>query len=487
MASAALSDFEPVMGLEVHCQLKTASKAFCSCPTRFGDAPNTNTCPTCLGLPGALPVFNERALELAVLMGLATGCTIRERSVFARKNYFYADLPKGYQISQYDQPLAERGQVVIEVPGGSSKVVGLTRIHLEEDAGKSLHEASATTTFVDFNRSGVPLVEIVSEPDFRSTDEVHAYLVAIRRLVRYLGVSDGNMEQGSLRCDVNVSVRQRGAAALGTKVELKNLNSFRSVVHAIDHEVERQAAILREGGTVLHGTRLWDEAEQVTRPMRRKEMAHDYRYFPDPDLLVLEASQAFVERMRGSLPELPAAKRRRFESELGLPAYDAEVLTSSRALAAYFEDVLALSPDAKQASNWVLGEVLRDLKERNQDLEGEPRFPMPPERLADLLRLVADGTLSLQAAKRVFETVASTERSVEEVADELGLRQVSDESAVGDAVREVLEQHAAAVADYRAGNPKTFGFLVGQVMRVTKGQANPQVANRILRRLLDER
>lgn len=478
----ALADFEPVIGLEVHCQLRTASKAFCACPTRFGDAPNTNTCPTCLGLPGALPVFNERAVELSLRIALATGCSIRRRSIFARKNYFYPDLPKGYQISQYDEPLAEHGRVDLEMPDGRPLAVSLTRIHVEEDAGKSMHEASPTTSYVDFNRSGVPLVEIVSGPDLRAAAEAHAYLVVLRQLVRYLAVSDGNMEQGSLRCDCNISLRPRGQERLGTKVELKNLNSFRSVVKAIEHEIDRQAAILRRGEAVEHGTRLWDEAKLVTRPMRRKELAHDYRYFPDPDLLPLDVSPELVERVRGELPELPATRRRRFVAALGLPAYDAGVLTASRAVADYFERVTAASGDAKQASNWVLGEILRELKERNVDLEADDiAFPVAPGTLAGLMTLVSTGEVSISAAKTAFASMAWTSRSAEAVVDELGLRQVSDEALLREAVSRIIAANPKARADWASGNARTFGFLVGQVMKETKGKGNPALVNRLLR------
>ena len=373
------------------------------------------------------------------------------------------------------------------LPSGEVRSVSITRIHLEEDAGKSMHEASETTSFVDFNRSGVPLAEVVSGPDFRSPDEAHAYLSTLRQLVRYLGVSDGNMEQGSLRCDCNISVRRRGAPELGTKVELKNLNSFRSVTRAIEHEVERQVAVLRAGETVEHGTRLWDEAKLVTRPMRRKELAQDYRYFPDPDLLPLTVSPALVERVREALPELPSAKRRRFIDELGLPEYDASVLTASRPVAEHFEALAEASRDARAASRWVLGEVLRELKEHDADLEAdELELPVPPRELAQLLAMVADGSLSISAAKRAFAAMAWTGKEALAVVDELGLQQVSDEAALRSAVTGVIEANPKALADFRAGNPKTFGFLVGQVMKSTNGQGNPGLVNRLLREELEK-
>jgi aspartyl-tRNA(Asn)/glutamyl-tRNA(Gln) amidotransferase subunit B len=481
MTPDILAEFEPVIGLEVHCQLRTASKAFCSCSTRFGDAPNTNTCPTCLGLPGALPVFNARALELALRLALATGCTLRPRSIFARKNYFYPDLPKGYQISQYEEPLAEHGRVEFLLASGQAKAVSLTRIHLEEDAGKSMHEASESTSFVDFNRSGVPLAEIVSGPDFRSPDEAHAYLVTIRQLVRYLGVSDGNMEQGSLRCDCNVSLRPRGESRLGTRVELKNLNSFRSVTRAIGSEIERQAELLRAGEPVVQGTRLWDEVHMVTRPMRTKEQAQDYRYFPDPDLPPLLVSEGLIAQARRDLPELPSAKRRRFIDELGLPEYDASVLTASRAVAEHFESVASLSGDARGASRWVLGEVLRELKERHADLEADDvAFPAAPAQVAELMALVAGGALSISAAKKAFAAMAWTDRGAAEVVKDQGLAQISDEAALRKAIRDVIGANPQALADFKAGQEKVFGFLVGQVMRATKGQAHPGLVNQIL-------
>ena len=477
----AVTELEPVIGLEVHCQLLTRSKAFCACPVRFGDAPNTNTCPVCLGLPGALPVFNAAAVDLALRIALATGCTIRRESIFARKNYFYPDLPKGYQISQYEEPLAEHGAVEVELPGGRTKTIRLTRIHLEEDAGKSMHDASDTSSFVDLNRAGTPLVEIVSAPDFRTSEEAHAYLVALRQLVRYLGVSDGNMEQGSLRCDCNVSVRPKGQEKLGTKVELKNLNSFRSVVRALEHEIERQSAMVRRGEAVEHGTRLWDEAKEQTRAMRRKEVAQDYRYVPEPDLLPLAVTDEHVERVRAALPELPRARRERFVGKLGLTPYDAGVLTSSRAVAAYFEDVARLSGDPKRASNWVQGEILRELKERNADLESDDlAFPVTPAQLAELMGLVASGATSISSAKLAFAAMIGTGRGAREVVDEMGLAQVSDEGAIRDAVRAALASNAKAVEDFRAGNPRTFGFLVGQVMKSLKG-ASPERVNAILR------
>ncbi len=479
------SEFETVIGLEVHCQLRTASKAFCACPTRFGDAPNTQTCPTCLGLPGTLPAYNAHALELGLRLALAMGCTIRERSVFARKNYFYPDLPKGYQISQHDEPMAEGGSLEVETPDGPF-VARLVRIHLEEDAGKSLHEASPTSSFVDYNRAGVPLAEVVTQPDFRTPAQAHAWLTALRQLVRYLGVSDGNMEQGSLRCDCNVSLRARGETRLGTKVELKNLNSFRSVVRALEHEVGRQAALLRAGQAVEHGTRLWDEAAGVTRRMRSKEMAHDYRYFPDPDLLPVAVDAALLARVRRDLPELPSARRARLVAEMGLTPYDAGVLTASKAVADFYEAVASSCGDARAASNWVQGEVLRELKERNADLEADDvAFPVSVEQLAGLVRLVAGGDVSISAAKQVFAAMSGTGREPSAVVDELGLRQVSDETALRALVRQALDASASAVADYRGGNERTFGFLVGQAMKATRGQGHPATVSRLVREELD--
>ena len=484
--AAAEAGFETVVGLEVHCQLRTESKAFCACATSFGAAPNTNTCPTCAGLPGALPAFNARAVELALRLAIATGCTVRPTSVWSRKNYFYPDLPKGYQITQFDQPLAEGGSVLVELGGGRTKLISLTRIHLEEDAGKSMHEASASSSFVDLNRSGTPLVEIVTGPDFRSAEEVHAYLVALRQLVRYLGVSDGNMDQGSLRCDCNVSLRPRGRERFGTRVELKNLNSFRSVVRALQHEIERQSALLGAGEAVAQGTRLWDEQAGVTRPMRVKEEAHDYRYFPEPDLLPLTVSTDMIERVRAELPELPAARRERFVASLGLTPYDAGVLTASKAVADYFEEAASLSGDPKAASNWVQGEVLRRLKEGNVDLETEPvPFAVSPAQVAELVRLVAAGTASSSAAKAVFARIAGTSEPAEAALDALGLRQVRDDAALREAVRGALAGNAQAVADYRAGNARTFGFLVGQAMKATRGQGAPEIVNAILREELE--
>jgi aspartyl-tRNA(Asn)/glutamyl-tRNA(Gln) amidotransferase subunit B len=478
-------DFEAVLGLEVHVQLRTRSKAFCACPTRYGEAPNTSTCPACAGLPGALPVLNDRAVELALRLALAAGCTVRPESVFSRKNYFYADLPKGYQITQHDRPLAEGGALTFDV-GDEARSVALTRIHLEEDAGKSMHEASESSSFVDFNRSGVPLAEVVTAPDFRSTDEVHACLVALRRLVRYLGVSDGNMEEGSLRCDCNVSLRPRGSAAFGTRVELKNLNSFRSVVRAAEAEIARQAAILSSGGRVQQGTRLWDEARGETQAMRVKEEAHDYRYFPEPDLLPLAISAERIERVRAGLPELPAARRARFVAALGLTPYDAGVLTSSKAVADFYEETARHAGDPKAASNWVQGEVLRELKERHADLEDEElRFPVTPARLAALSGLVASGELSVSAAKRVFAEMAWRDADPAPIVEALGLRQVTDETALREAVRGALRDNAQAVADWRAGNARTFGFLVGQAMKATRGQGAPARVNEILREELN--
>jgi aspartyl-tRNA(Asn)/glutamyl-tRNA(Gln) amidotransferase subunit B len=474
------SRYEPVIGLEVHCQLSTATKIFCPCRNRFGDEPNTNVCPVCLGLPGALPVLSRQAVTLALRAALATRCTVQPVSIFARKNYFYPDLPKGYQISQYERPLATDGSVET-----AARTVRLHRIHMEEDAGKLLHEGfpwSVEKSGVDFNRSGVPLIEIVTHPDLRSAEEASSYLTALKAILVYAGVSECNMEQGSLRCDANVSIRPRGATTLGTRAEIKNLNSFRHVAHAIEHEVARQAAVLESGGTVVQETRLWNADRGETVSMRSKEDAHDYRYFPEPDLPPLTVDEAWLDEVRASLPELPAERRRRLVAEHGIPDYDAGVLTQDREVADYFEAAARESGNAKAASNWVMTEVLRKVKEDDRPLSG---CPVTPARLAGLIGLVARGTISGATAKQVFETMWAGGEDADTIVQREGLTQVSDESALQAAIAGVIAAHPAQADTYRKGKASTLGWFVGQVMRQTGGKANPQVVSALLKKALE--
>lgn len=473
-------DYEAVIGLEVHAQLQTQSKIFCSCSTKFGAPPNTHTCPVCLGMPGVLPVLNWQVVEFALKMALATNCRIASVSRFARKHYFYPDLPKGYQISQYELPLAEHGWVEIGVEGEKNRI-GITRIHLEEDAGKLIHDEGRPVSYVDFNRTGVPLIEIVGDPDLRSPEEATAYLRKLRELVRYLEICDGNMEEGSLRCDANISLRQPGQEGFGVKTELKNMNSFRHVQRALEYEIRRQTALLLDGEAVVQETRLWNEAKGVTLSMRGKEEAHDYRYFPDPDLVPVAIDAAWVKRVKDGLPELPDAKRARFQEQYGLPAYDAGVLTASRNLAAYFEACLASFPQPKTVSNWIMVELLRELKQDEREIDA---CPLPPEGLAELLKLIADGTISAKMGKDVFEEAYRTGRAPKTIVAEQGLAQVSDEGALRKVVGVVLERHPGEVAKYKAGQTKVLGFLVGQVMRETRGQANPQKVNQLFLEML---
>src|SRR5712691_8356985 len=477
--------YEPVIGLEVHAQLSTATKIFCACRNRFGDAPNTNVCPVCLGLPGALPVLTRQAVSLALRAALATQCTVHETSIFARKNYFYPDLPKGYQISQYERPLATNGHIEIPVGAGAFRRVRIHRIHMEEDAGKLLHEGlpwSAEKSGVDFNRSGVPLIEIVSAPDLHSAEEAHDYLTALKAVLLYAGVSDCNMEEGSLRCDANVSVRARGTETLGTRAEVKNVNSFRNVARAIDHEIARQSALVSAGGRVVQETRLWNADRGETFSMRSKEDAHDYRYFPEPDLPPLVVDDEWRREVRASLPELPADKRKRFVAAYKLPEYDAGVLTLAPEVADYFEAVARASGNAKAASNWVMTEVLRKVKDDDGPLSASP---VPPARLAELIQLVDGGAITGTSAKVVFERMWTGGEDARTIVEREGLAQVSDEGAIESAVAEVIAASPDQVATYRKGKTSTLGWFVGQVMRKTGGKANPQLVNDLLKKALE--
>jgi aspartyl-tRNA(Asn)/glutamyl-tRNA(Gln) amidotransferase subunit B len=480
-----MAKYEPVIGLEVHVQLKTLTKAFCACSTQFGNPPNSNTCPVCLGLPGALPVLNRAARDLGVRAALALDCKIQERSVFARKNYFYPDLPKGYQISQYELPLALAGSLEIEVDG-AKKRIGITRVHMEEDAAKNLHEGfpdSDRWSYIDYNRCGMPLIEIVSEPDIRTPAEAYSYLTTLKQVLEYTDVSDCNMEEGSLRCDANVSVRLRGAPKFGTKVEAKNLNSFRYLAHALEYEIERQIGVLESGGTITQETRLWNVAAGRTESMRSKEFAHDYRYFPDPDLLPVSASATLVEKVQREMPELPSAKRARFLADYGISAYDAGVLTSTRALAAYFEAVIRAGANAKSAASWISVELLRRLNDAGKPIED---CPVAPEVFAELLGVIERGDITAASGKKVFSEMFGTDKKPAEIISAGGMAQISETGAIETIARAVVGKSPDNVAKYKSGNEGVFKFFVGQVMRETKGQANPQIVNEILKRVLAE-
>ncbi|MBN1503539.1 MAG: Asp-tRNA(Asn)/Glu-tRNA(Gln) amidotransferase subunit GatB [Candidatus Eisenbacteria bacterium] len=476
-----MKGFESVIGLEIHAQLLTRSKLFCGCGTGFGAEPNTQVCPVCLGLPGALPVLNRRAVELAVLVGEALHAHTNTSSVFARKNYFYPDLPKNYQISQFDRPLCSGGHLYVS-DGGKRRRVRVTRVHLEEDAGKSVHldDAGGRRTLVDFNRCGVPLIEIVTEPELRSPSEAHALLKALKQILEYTGASSGNMEEGGLRCDVNVSLRRVGERALGSKTEIKNLNSFRNVERALEYEIERQAGLLAGGTAVLNETLMWDAGRDRAVSMRSKEEAHDYRYFPEPDLLRLELKGDWIDDVKSRLPELPEARESRFVESLGLPPYDAAVLCGRRALADYFEEVARLTGEPKSASNWIMTEVLRTAKEGATD-----EFPVTAANLADLLTLVRSGRISGKMAKDVFARMAGTGETADDAVSRMGLRQVTDVREMRTIVDAVLSENPKSVADYARGKKKLFGFLMGRIMEKTAGQASPTLAESVLRERLE--
>ena len=480
------SKYEAVIGLECHCQLLTNSKLFCSCSTRFGEPANMNTCPVCLGLPGALPVLNRAAVAMAVKAGLGLNCTINPESQWSRKNYFYPDLPKGYQISQYDRPIAEHGFIEIRVNGEARKI-GVQRIHMEEDAGKSLHEGfpdSSRNTYLDYNRSGVPLVEIVTRPDIRSSEEAYDYLTRLKEILEYLDVCDGNMEEGSLRCDANVSVRLKGAEKFGTRTELKNINSFRFVRKAIDYELNRQVEVLESGGRIVQETRLWNSDEERTVSMRSKEEAHDYRYFPDPDLPLLVLDEEWLSGIHKSMIELPEARRRRFIEAYATSDYDAGVLTMTRALAEFFDEAARLSGQPKAAANWIMGDLLRFFKDANLDMKDLSASPVTPKMLANMILLVEKGTISGKIAKTVMEEMYKTGKAPAAIVEEKGLVQISNSGELEAIVDNVMTQHADAVAQFRSGKQGSLGFLVGQVMKATQGRANPQTVNELLRKRL---
>lgn len=479
-------EFEVVIGLEVHAQLLTKSKAFCGCTTEFGAPPNTNTCPVCLGHPGALPVLNKAMVEFALKMGLATNCSIRKHSGFARKNYFYPDLPKGYQISQFDDPICYDGYLDIELSDGSSKHIGITRIHLEEDAGKSIHDLDVDT-LVDLNRSGMPLIEIVSEPDIRSAHEAYQYLMQIKQIVQYLNICDGNMEEGSLRCDANVSLRPIGQIEFGTKTEVKNMNSFRNVEKAIEYEIKRQSQVLLSGGTVDHDTMMWDASAQITRVMRSKEKAHDYRYFPEPDLGTLFIDDNWVQNVRASLPELAIARKIRFISQYNLPIYDADILTQDQELANYFEKCTAFleiqSPERfKLVSNWIMTEVMRIISEKKISAD---QISLNPMLIAEMADLLASDIINSKVAKEIFPTVLREGKSPKLIIQELGLAQISDYDAILSIVEKVLADNHEGIEKYRAGKSNLFGFFVGQCLKLGGGKINPNIISTILQEKLN--
>jgi len=474
-----MEEFDVVIGLETHVQMATNTKMFCSCKVEFGAPPNTNVCPVCLAFPGSLPVVNKKAIEYAIKASLALNCQINELSVFARKNYFYPDLPKGYQISQYDKPLAVNGYIDIK-ENGEHKRIRIHRLHIEEDAGKNIHEGNYS--YIDLNRAGTPLMEIVTEPDISSAEGARLYLEKLRNIMRYIGVSDADMEKGQLRCDVNISLKPKGSDKLGTKVELKNINSFRFIQKAIEYEIERQAKLLKKGEKIIQETRLFDPSSGKTYTMRTKEEAHDYRYFPDPDLLPLFITKEQIEKIKSTLPELPDEKVQRYINQLGLPEYDAEVLSSDKDLALYFENVIKIFPsNPKAVSNWILNELLGKLNEKGLHIT---QSPIKEKDIAEILELIQNGTISGKIAKDIFNEMFETGKSPRQIVEEKGLKQISDEGEIRKIIEEVLSKYPVEVEKYKNGNEKLFGFFVGQVMKETKGKANPAIVNKILKDLL---
>ncbi|MGE5396174.1 MAG: Asp-tRNA(Asn)/Glu-tRNA(Gln) amidotransferase subunit GatB [Chitinophagales bacterium] len=478
--------FEAVIGLEVHSELKTNSKAFCGCSTAFGAEPNTQVCPICMGMPGVLPVLNSQMVEFALKAALALNCTVAEFCKFDRKNYYYPDLPKNFQTSQYDLPIALKGQLEIETEDGT-KIIGITRIHMEEDAGKLVHQGTISTTpysLVDYNRSGVPLIEIVSEPDMRTPQEARLYMEKLRAILLFLGVSDCKMQEGSLRCDANISIRPWGQKELGTKAEIKNLNSFRALERALEYEIDRQIEVIEDGGTIVQETRTWDETRQETQSMRSKEEAHDYRYFPEPDLVPLKIDQEWVNRIAGELPELPDAARQRLTQKYGLSPYDAAVLTMSKDTLDFFDQCMEQYSNAKVISNWIMVEMARLLNQNNMEIS---QCNITPVKLTGMLKILDDGVISGKIAKTVFETMFTSGKDAETIVKEQGLVQISDESSIQAIVIEAVSNNPNVVEDYKNGKEKALGFLVGQVMKASKGKANPEVANRLLREELARR
>jgi aspartyl-tRNA(Asn)/glutamyl-tRNA(Gln) amidotransferase subunit B len=472
--------YEVVIGLEIHSQLLTDTKIFCGCSTKFGSEPNTQTCPVCIGMPGVLPVMNRKAVEYVVRTGLSTNCSISSYSRFARKNYFYPDLPKGYQISQFELPLCVQGSVDIKIDGSTRKI-GLTRIHLEEDAGKNIHQDSGSESLVDLNRAGVPLMEIVTEPDIRTPREAVEFMKKLRIIVRDIGVCDGNMEQGSLRCDANISLRPEGQKELGTKTEIKNMNSFRFVEKALDYEIKRQIKVLGEGGRIVQETRLWNSEKGITEPMRSKEEAHDYRYFPDPDLMPIEFEKSLIETIRESIGELPHARRERFIKEHQLPEQDAELIAVNKSSSDFFDEAVGLGGNPISLSNWMKGEFAKSLNEENKSVEDSL---IKPGHLVDMLKLIDKGTISGKLAKTVFEEMYRTGKNAEEIVKEKGLVQMSDEAGIETIVDEIINKNPEAVERFKAGESKLMGFFVGQVMKETRGKANPKIVNELLRKKL---